>query len=371
MRRVIAFPSGRQRATREATAASRTPLREARGGSLVDVLIGLAVAMLTLAVVYEVFLAADTVRRNAASVADAQGNAAFALFALASQIGNAGAGWASAAQFLDTCPVVADAATTLRPIDVLITDGGAADRPDTLVVRQSFARAAAMPAAFASATPAGTTLRIESPAGFDAGDRVVAITRTGHCATTQVTSVGIPAAGVVDVAHTGIPIDLPVTSVLVNLGPAARASSIRFDVASSVLRSTDIVNGDAPVPLASYVVNLKFQYGIDADGDGTLDTWVRAETAGPWSPAALLAAPRATLERIKAVRIGIIVRSDRIERALTGNFHWVLFDCEQDDKSACPGRLEGTFAPTAGGSYRYRILETIVPLRNVIWNRGA
>lgn len=371
MRPVIAFASRRQRATREATVASRTQLRQARGGSLIDVLIGLAVAMLTLAVVYEVFLTADTVRRNAASVADAQGNAAFTLFALASQIGNAGAGWASAAQFLDTCPVVTDAATTLRPIDVLITDGGAAGRSDTLVVRQSFARAAAMPAAFASATPAGTNLRIESPGGFDPGDRMVAITRTGDCAVAQATAVSVPVAGVVDIAHTGIPVDLPVTSVLVNLGAAARASSVRFDVASAVLRSTDIVNGDAPVPLASNVVNLKFQYGIDADGDGALDTWVRAEAGGPWSPAALLAAPRATLERIKAVRIGIIVRSDRIERALTGDFRWVLFDCEQDDKSACPGRLEGTFPATAGGGYRYRILETIVPLRNVIWNRGA
>lgn len=367
---VIPFSARARRLVRDAAVASRTRVRIVRGSSLIDVLIGLAVAMVTLAVVYQAFVATDAVRRNAASVADAQGNAAFALFVLASQVGNAGAGWASAARWLDTCPVVADAAVTLRPVDVLITDGGAADRPDSLILRQSFARVAAMPAAFASAAAAGANLRVESPDGFNAGDRVVAVTRSGNCAMTLATAVAAPVAGVIDVAHTGIAIDLPVTSVLVNLGPATRASTLRFDVASGALRSTDMANADAPVPLASNVINLKFQYGIDTDGDGVLDTWVRAEAAGAWSPTALLAAPRATLERIKAVRIGIIVRGERIERALTRTFHWVLFDCEQDDKSACPGRLEGTIAAGANGSYRYRTLETVVPLRNVIWNRG-
>lgn len=356
---------------RDAASVSAKRLSVAWGHSLVDALVGLAIAMVTLAVVYEAFVATDTVRRNAASVADAQANAAFALFALASQIGNAGAGRSSAARWLDTCPVVADVALTLRPVAVLITDSGAADRPDSVVVKQSFAHAVAMPAAFAAPAVTGADLRIESPDGFDAGDRIVAITRTGNCAATQVTAVTGPVAGVIDIAHTGIPIDLPITSVLVNLGPAARASTVRFDVASEVLRSADIVNADAPVPLASNVVNLKFQYGIDTDGDGTLDTWVRAEAAGPWSQATLLAAPGATLERIKALRVGIIVRGERLERALTRNFHWVLFDCEQDDKSACPGRLEGTIPGSANGSHRYRTLETVIPLRNVIWNRAT
>ena len=49
----------------------------------------------------------------------------------------------------------------------------------------------------------------------------------------------------------------------------------------------------------------------------------------------------------------------------------MLFDCELDDKSLCPGRLTGAIAATANGAYRYRVLETIVPLRNVIWNAGA
>src|SRR5579864_521234 len=343
-----------------------------RGFSLIDVLVGLCVGLLSMVIVHQVFVAVDTIRRNAASVADAQSSGAFALYAMTSQIGNAGAGTAAAARWLDTCPATANIATTLRPVDVLITDGGAADRSDSLVVRQALAPIIATPAAFATPAAAGASFRVESADGlFAVGDRVVAISRTGACAMTQLTAVGTAVAGVVDLAHSAITIGLPVTSVLLDLGPAGLASVLRYDVAAGVLRSTDLANGDAPVPLTSNIVNVKFQYGIDSDGDGTLDTWASADSSGSWTPAVLLAAPRATLERIKAIRVGLIVRGERIDRALTGAYRWVLFDCELDDKSACPGRLEGTIAGSATGGYRYRAFETVVPLRNVIWNRGA
>jgi len=347
------------------------PARRPCGASLIDVIVGLAVAMLALVVVYQAFIATDAARRSASAIGDAQGNAAFALFALASQIGNAGAGWASAAQWLDACPAEASIAATLRPISVLVTDGGAADRPDTIVVRQTFAHALALPASIATAAPAGDRFLVESRDAFVIGDRVIAITRAGNCATTTVTAVSAPVAGIVTVTHTGIAIDLPISTLLLDLGPASRGSTARFDVGSAALRSQDVVNGDVPVPLVSNVVNVKFQYGIDSDGDGNLDTWVRADPAGSWAPAALLAAPRATLERIKAIRVGIIVRAERPDPARVRDFHWVLFDCEDDDKTACPGRLEGTIAATVTGSYRYRTLETVVPLRSVMWNRGS
>lgn len=347
----------------------RSDHERARGASLIDAIVGLAVAMIALVVVYQAFVAADTVRRNAASVADAQGAGAFALATLVTQIGNAGAGWAAASRWLDSCPAAASITTSLRPILVLITDGGAPDRPDSLVLRQTFAHALAFPAAIASAAPAGTHFRVESPDGFAIGDRVFAITRGGNCVATTVTAVSPAVAGIVDVTHTGITIDLPVTTVLLDVGSAALPSLLRFDLASGALRSQDLANGDAPVPLVSNVVNVKFQYGIDSDGDGALDTWVRADAAaGAWSPAAVLAAPRATLARIKALRIGIVMRTENRERGLARDFHWVLFDCADDDKSACPGRLEGTIAASASGSYRYRVLEAVVPLRNMLWN---
>ncbi len=339
----------------------------AHGASLIDVLVGLALGLLCMVVMYQAFLALDTARRNASAAADAESGGAFALHALTVHIGNAGAGFSLAAPWLDTCPATPDAATTLRPVAVLITDSGAADRPDSIVVRQSRAPSGA-PAPLASPAPAGTPLRAESADGFAAGDRIVAVSRTGTCATADITAAGAPVVGVIELTSSPIAVDLPASTVLVNLGRTGESAVTRYDVAAGNLRSTDIGNGDAPAPLAPNVVNAKFQYGLDADGDGTLDTWTSA--TGAWSAANVLAAPHAVLTRIKAVRIGLVVRTEERERARTRSERWVLFDCELADKTACPGRLEGTVAPTSAGGYRYRTFESVVALRNALWNRA-
>ncbi len=345
-------------------------LRGQHGVTLVDVMAGLVVALLTISVVYQSLVVVQAMRRNTASVGDMQATGSLALSTLTIALGNAGAGLASATRWLDTCPVVPDIATTLRPVHVLISDGGTADRPDTLFVRQSFARASGIALPFAADAPIGSSFRIDGVDGISTGDRVVAISRSGTCVSSTVTNVTNAGPGLLDVAHTPVDVALPVTSLLLNLGLAMRPSTARFDLVSGTLRSTDMTNGDAPNPLLSNVVNLKLQYGIDTDGDGTLDTWVSA-APGPWDAATLLGAPRSTLERIKAVRVGLIARTDQPERERTAAFHWVLFDCELDDKSACPGRLAGTIPSAARGGYRYRSFETIVPLRNTVWNAGA
>ena len=137
---------------------------------------------------------------------------------------------------------------------------------------------------------------------------------------------------------------------------------------SAALRSTDLGNGDAPVPLVANVVNLKFLYGIDSDGDGALDTWVNAAPSGAWSAAAVLAAPRATLARIKAVRLGIVVRSDHPERDLARAYRWVLFDCAAADKASCPDRIEGSIArPTSGGSWSTASFPLAGPSTAAFW----
>lgn len=352
-------------------AVHRTLRAGEAGTSLIDVLVGLAVAMFSMVIIYQVFVGIDAVRRNAAAAADAQSSGMFALFALASRLAGAGAGTAAGAQWLDTCPATPDIRTSLRPVDVVITDGGTPDRPDSVVIRQALAPTTGVFAGFARAAPAGTSFPVESPDAFAVGDRVVAISRSGACEASRVTSVSAPVAGVTDVGHTAVTADFPIASVLLNLGPYGKGSTLRYDVVSGTLRSTDVTNGDVPVPLTANVVNLKLQYGIDTDGDGALDTWTSAGSTGTWSPGSLLAAPRSTLERIKAVRAGIIVRSDVADRSLRREFRWVLFDCAAVDKTACPGRLEGVVAASPTGSYRYRAFEAVVPLRNVIWNRSS
>jgi type IV pilus assembly protein PilW len=117
------------------------------------------------------------------------------------------------------------------------------------------------------------------------------------------------------------------------------------------------------VPLASGVVNLKAQYGIDKDNDGYLDDWVSASEAG-WDANTLMSAAGTKLEQlssIKAVRIAIVTRSEQFDRE-AGAFSYTLFNCAV---AICDGKI----AITAPAQWRYRVYETIVPLRNVIWNK--
>ena len=334
-------------------------------------MVGVPVALFATLVIYAVVGTADVLRRDAQAAGDAQQTALFVLSRLTFDLANAGNGFASASRALSTCAASANAADTLRPVAVLISDGGRDDVADTAVIRYGVAPSVAGPALFAAPAAAGANFLIQSPQGFAAGDRVIAIGRNGECASTDVTASTAFAPGIVEIAHPPLGVAFPASSWIVNLGSVKDAQVIRYDVQSNVLRTTDLLNGDAPNPLASNIVNLKLQYGIDRDGDGILDTWVPAR-AGPledWSAATLLAAPADVLTRIKAIRVGVIVRSDYQDRAINTAFRWTLFDCEATDKSLCPGRLSGSIAAPAAGGYRYRVHETVVPLRNVIWNR--
>ncbi|HET8832564.1 MAG TPA: hypothetical protein VFN86_10840, partial [Casimicrobiaceae bacterium] len=295
------FSNGR-RATKATSSRRRWRTRRlhcARGVTLVDIVVALVVASLTIIVVAQAFVVIQTIRRSVAGAADAHAASALALRTLAIAAANAGAGITQVADAFDSCPVAADVATTLRPLAVLITDGGRADRPDSLIVRQSLAPSTVAARLF-SAAPAGSSWTIEAVDGFNVDDRVIATSRDGRCAMTDVAGIASGATGAITLTHAAVDIDLPVTSLLLSLGPHARASTSRYDLVSGALRSTDIGNGDAPNPLVSNIVNVKFQYGIDSDGDGALDMW--APAAGAWSAANVAAAPWATLARIKALR---------------------------------------------------------------------
>jgi len=342
-----------------------------RGAGLVEVMIGLTMALFATLVIYVVVGSVDELRRDSQSAGDAQQTGLFVLSRIAFDIANAGSGFASAAKAMSTCPASTNVADTLRPIAVLISASGRDDVADSVVIRYAVTAAIAGPATFAAAAPAGANFLIQSPYAFAVGDRIIAVGRNGECEATDVIGSVASAPGVVEVTHAPLATAFAVSSWLVNLGAINDAQVIRYDVQGNVLRTTDLLNGDAPNPLASNIVNLKLQYGIDSDGDGILDTWVPARSSplGDWSAAAVLMAPADVLSRIKAIRLGLIVRSDFLDRSIKTPFDWTLFDCEATDKSSCPGRLSGSIAATTAGAYRYRLHETVVPLRNTLWNR--
>jgi len=356
-----------------------------RGFSLVEILVAVLIGLLTVLVIFQVFTAAEGLKRNTTGAADAQQNGLFSTFTLALELANAGNGIAVAGSELHSCPDTADIKTTLRPLPVLLTDGSLLTPPtplaDAIVVNYSAAPRLVSPATLVGSTaPGNTSLRVGSPRGFAVGDIVVAISNprndaglAASCERSTITALtGPDANGVVTVTVGSQTANLTNQSVLLNLGAqTVRTQRVLYDVKDSVLRSTDQFTADAtPNPLASNVVVLKAQYGIDTTNDGFIDTWVAG--TGDWAPARVLAMPmfppNATspvlaLSRIKAIRIGLVVRSDQYDRDVTASSTWKLFDCETYDPT-CPPPLTGSLP----ANWRYRTYETVVPLRNQIWN---
>jgi hypothetical protein len=127
---------------------------------------------------------------------------------------------------------------------------------------------------------------------------------------------------------------------------------------------------------------LKAQYGIDCANNGVI-TWTTATASGmcglnytpdDFMPPAPAVSPwtAVLMARIRAVRIAIVVRSDEPDLkdpALVGQTA-TLFDCSAHTAAACQGWNPITSAVLQDG-WRYRTYETIVPMRNAIYNNGT
>lgn len=401
-------------------AAVSVRARAQRGFGLVEIMIGLLIGLIAVLVIYQVYTVSEGFKRNTTAAGEAQQTGLFSAFVLGMELGNAGAGMAVASLDLASCPDPGGAmpmrfAKSWRPLPVVIADSGDPSKPDTFVVNYSMATTLPTTAPFTAAALAGSQFQVQSPTGFHDNDLVVGVYLPGSqpppsppapnpsCATSKITNVALTNDTQGDVTITQTPIDPPGgidltgASTLLDLGPCDRVQKIMYSLKGSAWDNKPVCNVGTPCvlystplldtqgancgkpanpfvgnPLAANIVNMKIQYGIDTDKDKaqTLDTWVPA--TGAWSYDTLMQDTTLvpTISQIKAVRIGIIVQSEQFDKSL-GDYNWVMFDCGAANKANCPGRLTGTIAAQTNpaGNWRFRKYETVIPLRNAIWNR--
>ncbi len=339
-------------------------LRSECGVGLIEVMVGIVISMLLVLVIYQIYEISEGQKRTITAGSDAQQNASYGLYVLGRDLAIAGNGIASMAATLDQCAM-------LRPVPVLIVAGATALDPDSITVLYGGSQSLSTPVPFMQNSAVNTYV-VHGPVGFSANPDpkktdVIAAVQGNKC-----TLATIDAGGVAVDAKTGFatlnvtPVagDLAatysaVTSSVVNLGPEGAMGRIAYtvDPTAHALRSQRKLPADGPVvPVVSDVVNLKAQYGLDTDNDGIVDTWQDA-TGGIWSAANLPNQPLATLRQIRAVRIAIVTRSAQYEKLAVTPGPLVM--------------LEGAVSMALGADdqhYRYRVLETVVPLRNALWN---
>ena len=392
-----------------------------KGMGIVETMIGILIGMIVVLVIYNVFAVAEGYKRTAVGAADAQSTGLYAQFVLSREIHSAGnglldSGIASSVSDLVQCtnnqaawsnpaPFPPNVPPRIRPTPVLINDGGGPTAPDALIVAYSLSLHVISPVQFVDPVATGAApFYVQSPNGFRVNDRVIAINpATQTCELTTVTNValgdtkGDPTTGIVRLQHPNVlgtytAAAPPDGSKLLNLGQQNEVARTLYDIANDQLRSTDLLAGAPANPIAQNVVLLKAQYGIDCLGNGAI-SWTTATASNicadgvSYTPNAVLAWNGPTLARMRAIRFGILVRSDEPDlkdpTLVAGTrAPVILFNCSANTNAGCPGRTVLPAGPVVAlgsddcapaiicDTWRYRTYETIVPMRNAIWNNG-
>lgn len=366
-----------------------------KGFGLVEVMVGLLIGMLAMVVVMQVFATAEGQKRTTTGGADAQSNGAIGLYMIERDAKMAGWGMeanryancasGSTYSYCDGSAACGGSSGTIAGFtlaSLVITDGGTG--PDT-VSAQFFSN----PTLDSFRYPTTTTLRstmpqssselnVTSTAGCNVGDLVL-VSQAGKCTLMQITHVQGQALKLQhNPGGSGIynpPANVqnangwPAYSTGATLacfaaagnGPMFRRTYSVNTARRQLLRSDNSVSpaitDEVVVP---EIVEMQAEYGIAPTGSQVVDTWVAASGVD-WANPSL-----ANRKRIKAVRIALVARSAQYEKPTSAG-------CTTTTATMAGAWSSwATFNPTGYGSdwgcYRYKVFETIVPLRNVMWS---
>ena len=339
-----------------------------KGFTLVEVMVAMVIGMIGLIVMMQVFSAAEGQRRATTGTGDAQSNGAMALYALQRDIRQGGYGF-NALNVLG-CPLTlpAPASRTLAQLGPVLVNPPTADVPagdantDTLLV--TFGNNEGPPEGDVITAVNGSLIAVGAANNYLVNQWVIAAPSAplNGCALTlaPVTAVAAPN---VTVASSGA-VD---GGTLFNLGgnPRILAYAIRAgnltvcDYRLADCGAACTVAGTCSanwVPIANNIVSLRAEYGHASTAVSGVDSWDKTTPVN---------ASQATLAclwaRTTALRIAIVARNSQVDR-------------DQITAAAPTWAGSGSAATNIDLSaranwqnYRYKVFETVVPLRNLPW----
>lgn len=360
------------------------PRAHQTGFTLVELMVGLALALITTVIVAQVMWAAEGNRRTTTQGSDAQVNGALALYTLQRDLQMAGYGVVNNPDLLG-CEVRGQydshTARTFTLAPVIITSGGAADASDSITVLRSGSTRAALPVVTTSNhTSTSTSFEVQSTVGVANGDLMLAMpespSATNWCtlfqvrtdATNQLTGTTIPhltAANTWNPATSIMPSSYASGTTLSNV---SRLVNRRYEVnAAGDLQSVDLITAtDVPTTatVASQIVLMKAYYGKDTDSDGVVDSYDQTTPTD-----------NAGWRQVRTVRMAVVARSAQREKdeVTTADPLWDVgqtvsvtgtADCGE---SQCLTLQVSTADDTEWRHYRYKVFDTVIPLRNMLW----
>ena len=337
-----------------------------RGLSLVKLMIGMVIGLLVSLAAVSSWRIFNSAQNQGTVGGGGLLSAVSAMGAIKNDVAAAGLGFFDGRQPLcdrlnlsvGPLPVVNGAAFS----PLLVTRELANDRLD-LVYGSDVAAGANVPLA----TPtAGATIETLSTLPAAIGQTVMlAPAGTGLCTVRSVTAVtaGTPdTPQVLAFANAGAHNQLAFTTAPA-YAAQARATLLgtllwhRYRVVEGNLVLERPLDGSSAV-LVRNVIGFRVEYGVSDAGGSTLQTWQNAADAG-WATL-----DTARLSRVRAVRLGLVVRSPQREKAdAAGN-------CSA--AAAKPQLFGAVIEPDVDDwrCFRYRSSTIVVPLRNLVWGQA-
>lgn len=361
---------------------------------LIELMLGLVIGLLTALAIVKILGVAEAQRRTTTAGSDAQVNGAVALHLLQRDIRQAGYGLMENPAALG-CSVRAQyngwaGVRNLTLAPVIISATGDAAGSVSIQLFSGANTGPSVPALVTNTHPqAATSFFVKSSFSVAANDLMVAVpatwSSTNTCTLFAVTSVTtgalptivhavgnswntnqatlMPAGGYV------ANVDPNLSSYLLNLGSSFSYRS--YAINNGVLQITNLSSVDGVSTTSdaySQVVNLRALYGKDTDGDGLVDTF---DTVTPIT--------NADWQQVRAVRVALVVRSSEYEKdVVTGAApQWNVGTtatiagraaCSDGSGSACLA-IDVSYLGAGWDHYRYKIYDTLIPLRNALWNR--
>jgi type IV pilus assembly protein PilW len=359
-----------------------------RGLSLIEVLVGLAVAMISVLVIFQTLSIWDKHTQTTTSGGDMRIAGTLAMFGLERDIKLAGLGFAQADMPTMGCAVQVKDNTfnfPLKPVQI----SSAPDGTGIIDVLYGNSAFYVTHEEFTNAT--ATTKQIKRRGGFKAGDLVVVsgnasgAAGSADCILVELTDTSN--ADGVTVAHTtGSYASFYASSasasfntaagtggtfttgVVYDLGPSPQRN--RWEVVNGVLQKTDVIHGTAAFQIAEGVADIQAQYGVDTNNDFQIaeSEWTTADPAD-WT-------------KVLAVRVGILVRSSQFEKS--ADTPYAAASGAPAPTASAPAwfgtpfvmrNVDGTadafgaydVNPNNWRFYRYRVYQQVIPLRNMIW----
>lgn len=353
------------------------------GFTLVELMVGMTLALITTVIIAQVMWASEGSRRTTTQGSDAQVNGALALYTVQRDLQMAGYGVVSNPDVLG-CEVRgqygANPARTFTLAPVIITSGGAANASDSITVLRSGSTRAALPVVTTDIHDATSTqFEVQSTVGIADGDLMLAMpespSSTNWCTLFQARAdAGTPLSGTVlphvaagdswNPATSIMPASYPAGTMLTNV---SRLVNRRYAVNADNLESQDLITAnDVPTTstVASQIVLMKAYYGKDTNNDGVVDSYDQTTPTD-----------NAGWRQVRTVRVAVVARSAQREKeeVTTADPVWDVgqtvavtgtADCGE---SQCLTLQVSTADGTEWRHYRYKVFDTVIPLRNMLW----